>query len=584
MCQLEQATLYLQQKNVSAALTLATQSAEIFADNEQTLRVAQAQMVVAQAHALDGNVTAAMELMDVIQPSAEAQQAYWLLHQIYALRGQLSQSLSIYECALDMLERIRGRLITEFRADFLHDKQQIYEEAVEAAIRQGEAALALQWVERAKSRALVEMIGQRVDLRIQPRSAEDAQRIADLEALQIKRNSIYRGWTLEPTENHLTTRQQLNALETQITERWHQLLVKNGDYARDASLTRVRAEPIQPHLSAETLLIDCFTIGEDILFFLVDQATIDVVRISRGVRRVARLMRMFNLNIKATSTAPPERVAPLLKSARKLLSQLYQVLIRPIATHLSTYNHLLIVPHNASLHYLPFQALFDGERYLGQQFAISYLPSAALLAYQTERDTKHGTAVAFGYSNENVLPHAAEEATTIATLLNGRAYVESNATIETVKCAAESADLLHFSTHGDFNQANPLFSGLALADGQLSTLDIFNLRLNASLVTLSACQTGRSVVKGGGELMGLMRAFLYAGADSLLLGLWQVNDLATLRWMETFYHALQSGQTKVQAIQTTYTAFINDPTLPSHYQHPYYWSPFFLVGKTDVLQ
>ncbi len=580
ICRLEHATLFIQQRDPAAAFLLANASAEIFRANDHILREAQAQMLCAKALAMQGNADAANAILQKIEPSAQAQQAYWLLHQIYALRGQLTRSLEAYEVALDMLERLRGRLITEFRADFLHDKQQIYEEAVAAAVAADEKERALEWVERAKSRALVEMIGQQVDLRIRPISPEDHDRINELESLQSRRNVLYRQWTHGSGEDNATTRQQLHTLEAQITERWHQLLVHNSDYARDASLTRVRAEPIQPYLSAETLLIDCFTVGEDILFFLVDQTSIEVVQLPQGVRRVAQLMRVFNLNIKATSTAPPERVPQLLRSAQKLLGQMYAVLIRPIADRLTDYTHLLIAPHNAALHYLPFQALFDGVHYLGQQYAIGYLPSAALLAYQTDRPPTTGATIAYGYSNESYLPHAAEEALRIAALLGGHAFTEQEATIDQVKASAGSAEILHFSTHGDFNQSNPLFSGLALADGQLSTLDIFSLRLNASLVTLSACQTGRSVVKGGDELMGLMRAFLYAGADSLLLGLWQVNDLATLFWMETFYRALQSGQSKAQALQTTYTTFIEDTTLPAHYRHPYFWSPFFLVGKT----
>ncbi len=580
LCQLEQATLFLRQQDAETALQLATRSGETFHTNAHQLRDAQAQMIRAQAFAKLGDSEGALAILQRIEPTAQARQSLWLLHQIYALRGHLTQSLAAYEVALDMLEQLRGRLITEFRADFLHDKQQIYEEAVAAAVSADALPQALEWVERAKSRALVEMIGQRVDLRIQPRSAEDINRAAEIEALQSRRNAVYRKWAYTSREDNAKTRQQLQTLEMEITERWHQLLVHNSDYARDASLTRVRSEPIQPYLAAETLLIDCFTIGEDILFFLVSQNELDVVRLPRGVRRVAKLMRMFNLNIKATSTADPARVPHLLRSARKLLGQLYEVLIRPIAPQIKAYSHLLIVPHNAALHYLPFQALFDGECYLGQRYEISYLPSAALLAYQTERTCTNGTAIAYGYSNESHLPHAAEEAKRIAALLGGRALIEQAATLEAVKRGAGSAEFLHFSTHGDFNQANPLFSGLALSDGQLSTLDIFNLRLNASLVTLSACQTGRSVVKGGNELMGLMRAFLYAGADSLLLGLWQVNDLATLRWMETFYCALQDNQTKSQALQTTYTTFIEGTNLPAHYQHPYFWSPFFLVGKT----
>jgi CHAT domain-containing protein len=122
---------------------------------------------------------------------------------------------------------------------------------------------------------------------------------------------------------------------------------------------------------------------------------------------------------------------------------------------------------------------------------------------------------------------------------------------------------------------NPLFSGLALADGWLTTLDIFSLRLQASLVTLSACETGRSLVGGGDELLGLMRATLAAGAASLLASLWAVEDSSTATLMQGFYSRLAQGERKGEALRQAQRDFIEAGT---SYAHPYFWAPFFLVG------
>src|SRR6185503_18037582 len=96
-------------------------------------------------------------------------------------------------------------------------------------------------------------------------------------------------------------------------------------------------------------------------------------------------------------------------------------------------------------------------------------------------------------------------------------------------------------------------------DGWLTTLSIFHLPLNASLVTLSACQTGRSVIGGGDELLGLMRAFLYAGAASLVLSLWAVEDRSTALLMETFYRKLAEGLSKRAALRYAQLQFIHAP-------------------------
>jgi CHAT domain-containing protein len=135
--------------------------------------------------------------------------------------------------------------------------------------------------------------------------------------------------------------------------------------------------------------------------------------------------------------------------------------------------------------------------------------------------------------------------------------------------------MIHLACHGDFHPDNPLFSGLALQDGWLTTLEIFNWRLSASLVTLSACQTGRGVVGGGDDLAGLMRAFLSAGARTLVLSQWAVADQATALLMRNFYRALASGEEKPSALRRAMLDLLHGDPLN---QHPYFWAPFFLVG------
>jgi CHAT domain-containing protein len=117
-------------------------------------------------------------------------------------------------------------------------------------------------------------------------------------------------------------------------------------------------------------------------------------------------------------------------------------------------------------------------------------------------------------------------------------------------------------------------------------MDIFSLPLQASLVTLSACQTGRSVVGGGDELFGLMRAFLSTGAASLVLSLWAVEDRSTMHFMELFYKNLARGLHKGTAIREVQRRFIEgfiDEDAASHYKHPYFWAPFYLVGDSGPL-
>jgi CHAT domain-containing protein len=161
--------------------------------------------------------------------------------------------------------------------------------------------------------------------------------------------------------------------------------------------------------------------------------------------------------------------------------------------------------------------------------------------------------------------------------------LEEKATISETSMIAQQSNILHIAAHGNFRADNPLFSGLALADGWLTTLDIFNLRLHTSLVTLSACQTGRSVVAGGDELLGLMRAFLGAGTASLVSTLWAVEDQSTAQLMQQFYERLAAGVTKGASLQEAQLSLLQMADQRKDYSHPYFWAPFYLVGHADHL-
>ena len=157
--------------------------------------------------------------------------------------------------------------------------------------------------------------------------------------------------------------------------------------------------------------------------------------------------------------------------------------------------------------------------------------------------------------------------------------MEEQATITETSSVAQKSRILHIAAHGDFRADNPLFSGLALADGWLTTLDIFNMRLRTSLVTLSACQTGRSVIGGGDELLGLTRAFLGAGTASLVSTLWAVEDKSTAQLMQNFYAELTVGKSKVASLQKAQLGMLAS----SAYRHPYFWAPFYLAGDAGHL-
>jgi CHAT domain-containing protein len=137
----------------------------------------------------------------------------------------------------------------------------------------------------------------------------------------------------------------------------------------------------------------------------------------------------------------------------------------------------------------------------------------------------------------------------------------------------EKFDILHLACHGQFRTENPLFSSLHLADGWATVRETETLHLPNALVVLSACETGLNKVAAGDELLGLVRGFLAAGAVSLLLTLWTVNDDAAAVLMREFYKNIKAGNSLATSLRNAQLSFVNQN------YHPYFWSPFALVGR-----
>jgi CHAT domain-containing protein len=161
---------------------------------------------------------------------------------------------------------------------------------------------------------------------------------------------------------------------------------------------------------------------------------------------------------------------------------------------------------------------------------------------------------------------------------------EEEATLEALRALSQDYAVIHLAAHAVFRPDEPLFSSLQLHDGWLSTLDMFELELKCSLATLSACETALGMTGAGDELMGLSRALLYAGAPSLVLSLWKVEDRSTAALMSTFYRALCRGTTKAAALRQAQLSLIhNEGRSDADFSAPFYWAPFQLIGHPGPL-
>jgi len=275
---------------------------------------------------------------------------------------------------------------------------------------------------------------------------------------------------------------------------------------------------------------------------------------------------------------------PPSRNKETLSDELYREIILPVEDRLRT-GKLIFVPHG-SLHKLPFSALAHDGRFLVEHYAISTAPSASVLCYVTKkRNPNHHKLLAFANPETMYpsLPATETEVAHIATLFPGRAKVYKRADATETRARLETGvpDVIHFASHGEFNERQPMQSGLLLTkdnrnDGRLQVHELFGLNLkNANLVTLSACQTALAKIESGDDMIGLSRGFIYAGTPALLASLWDVEDNATATLMEAFYtNWLQKKMTRPEALRRAQLTVKNNPRTRS----PYYWAAFELIG------
>lgn len=512
-------------------------------------------------------------------------------YQAHELRGDIlshqqspEKALQAYDNAIDIIELLKGQMIVEYRVKFSESNYAIYEKATNLCIQMGNYTGALEYAERAKSRALLDLIFNHVNLKIEAENEEDAPLIAQIHDLKERRDQIYRQIEnsknirrieLAPSNDVTHLNDEIATLEKEIKTAWHQLLIRNTKYAESAGLWQVHIAPIQENIPKDTLLIEFYSVKNRWLVFIVTTDSVETKWLG-DIADVNKWIHFLQMNCRR---AIPNRDRPILiesltKQAIGFLNQLHEQLITPIAHYLDEYENLIIVPHG-SLHRLPFHALHNGENYLIETHSISYLPNSSLLGRVHPPTPTNNKLIAFGYSNNNELPYTIEEVQQIQEIMGGETYIEESATLTNLHNTATDANILHLATHSNFNPDNPIFSGLTLADGQLITLDIFSLKLNASLVTLSACQTGANNITKVDELLGLLRAFMSAGAQSILLTHWPIEDISAAQLMNAFYTNLNAGLTKRESIQQAQLKFIN---LANYKSHPYFWATYYLIG------
>ncbi|MEZ4861128.1 MAG: CHAT domain-containing tetratricopeptide repeat protein [Caldilineaceae bacterium] len=521
--------------------------------------------------------------------------------QLRLLQGSINDAITIFEQAVTEVESLRNRLSMEtMRISFLHDKLSVYETLVQLYLDRGAEAdirRAFEMAEQARSRTLLERMAGLIEH--QYSDVDDPQLKERLETLQADLNAIYSrllnqegsdevGGVAERSLYNATLQARAVVLEQEISR----LRLMIAPHTAVSSIMDVLPLPfslqtIQEQLAADTVLVAYYLLADEIIAFVVICNQLHVMR-QLGSRAVIEqaLQRLYAQWQRFRVGAPfvTRHMVMLQQSTQRILQSLYDDLFAPIdqlmgallpKAHLSGESplRLTIVPHGF-LHQAPFQAFYDGQQSLIERYLIAYTPSATTLAVvDPQSDCLPMDALVMGVVDSDIPAIQTEVDLVAAILPSAQIYMNEQATAQILMAQAPTSALIHLACHGIFRADNPMFSALKLGSGWLTAVEISQLRLHAALVVLSACESGRGHTSNGDEILGLARAFLGAGASTLVVSQWMVQDEAAAMLMADFYTHLASGLQPDAALR------LAQLSVKQSYAHPYYWAPFVIMGN-----
>ena len=528
----------------------------------------------------------ALEKVTELELPVLTYQAHLLLGNVHATRGDREQAYGSYLKAREAIETLRGNLRgEELKIAFIKNRLEVYENLVDLCLarQSGSSAAeeAFTYVEEAKSRSLMDLF-----VRPAPTAREtshgQSELVSSIRDLREELNWYYNLIEREQLQPEQDSATRIATLEKQARQREKELArilreASESD-AAEAGLqmpSHVPIATIREAIPADTLLIEYFRVRDRILACLLGRNTIEVLPVTLE-SRIGSLLRLLQFQLSKFHLTPhyvETFHSSLVQATEAHLKELYDELIAPIASKLSA-DHLVFVPHGL-LHYVPFHALFDGSQHLIDRHTVCYAPSASIYALcQNRSANSSGPSLILGVPDPQAPAILGEVQALTGVLDHAELFVGENATEELLRRKGPASRMIHIATHGKFRQDNPMFSAVRLGDAFLSLFDLYQLRLPVELITLSGCSTGLNVVAAGDEILGLARGLLHAGAQSLILSLWDVHDKSTAQFMTSFYERLKQGNGKAAALRA---AMLD---LRASYPHCYQWAPFILIGKS----
>lgn len=528
--------------------------------------------------------------------------------EIFEGLGDYDKAMEYCSRSLEQLDHRRNELSRdELKTAIANDRgaQFLYHQGARLAWRQEDPVGAFNFAERGKARALLDLLSAHPDrLSLKGQEQVEVQRWREYNAqLQAFRGLL----AIERRRGNGDT-ERVDQLEKEIHSVSEQLSALEATLIREipsffstiggAGKTLTIGE-LQDYLLEDQLFIGYSYYDEDLFIWAVNR---DGLVAASWQKLTIRALQYLATDL--------HRACQNKNDFRDPAGKLSRYLLEPLRQCLKDHSQLYIVP-SGSLYLVPFQALPVDGIPLGKSHIISFLPSASSLPYFPEVRLKDSSKLLVVGNPTGDLNAAAAEASFIAHLFDTQALIGPAATEQAVRAAIPQAGILHLATHGHLSEEAPLASALALADdAQLSLYELMGMQLEADLVVLSACETGKGTTTNGDDVLGLTRGLLAAGARAAVVSFWSVDDTSTALFMKYFYQFLKEHGTPAQALAYAQNQLrtatrkmaakdfdesfltlapevqrsirgikLDRETETDNYHHPFYWAPFFYIGR-----
>ena len=537
----------------------------------------------------------------------------------YRALNRLDQARLAFEEAIAVIETMRGQVAgsEQEQQRFFEDKLSPYHAMVDLLVAQNNPTEALTFAELAKARALLDLLySGRVNIvKAMTSQEQEQERTLRAEIISLNTQVTRASQQDKPDQARLSELKSLrekvrlnyDAFQTSLYAAHPELRVQRGE-AQVIEAEEIAA--LAPN--ARSALLE-YVVMDDVTYLFVG---------AKAARKAEAEVRVYTLPVKREDLAKQTEAFRRQLAVRDLgfrasAVKLYELLLKPAEAQLRGKTNLVIVPDD-KLWDLPFQALLTGaNRFLIEDAAIAYTPSLTALREMTKRRKNQGansasaTLLALGnpqLGRETIdrvalalrdgkldpLPEAEQEVKALKQLYGAsrsKVYIGAEAREDRVKSEAAQAGILHFATHGTLNNASPMYSHLALAqggapdgtmdDGLLEAWELMQLDLKADLAVLSACETARGRFGAGEGMIGLTWALFVAGVPSTVVSQWKVESASTRDLMLGFHRQLRAPAasakakvTKAEALRQAALKVMKNPET----SHPFYWAGFVLVG------